>query len=87
MDCARPVPITLRTFADYGVEFGWFAHCTRCVRDRHFSQVEIDERFGLDADVDAVRRSLRCGRCGQQDCLLYRYFRGGMNGPGEASYL
>ena len=83
MDRLRP--IALRTFADYGPRFGWFAHCVPCAHDRHFTLEEIERRFGLDADVDAVRLALRCGQCGQRGCLLYRYYRG-MHGPGTYAY-
>lgn len=79
-------PIVLRTFRDYGDQFGWFAHCLACSRDSDLSDADIARRFGLDADVDAVRRALRCARCGARDALLYRYYRGGMHGPGEAAY-
>ena len=84
MDCLRP--IALRTFADYAPRFGWFTHCLSCSRDRDFTLEEIERRFGLDADVDAVRLALRCVQCGQRGCLLYRYYRGGMHGPGTHAY-
>ena len=82
----RPVPITLRTFRDYGPDFGWFAHCLGCFRDRRFTDDEVEHRLGLDTDVDAVRRALRCTRCGARENLLYRYYRGGMHEPGEGAY-
>ena len=85
-DVDTPVPIVLRTFRDYGTDFGWFAHCLRCFRDRVFTDDEIEHRLGLDTDVDAVRRALRCTRCGARDCLLYRYYRGGMHGPSTGAY-
>ena len=81
-----PQPIAMRTFRDYGVDFGWFAHCRTCFRDRPFTDTDIARLFGLDADVDQVRGRLRCARCGARDCLLYRYYRGGMRGPGETAY-
>ena len=81
-----PVPIVLRTFRDYGAQFGWFAHCLRCFRDRVFTDDDIERRIGLDTDVDAVRRALRCTRCSARDCLLYRYYRGGMHGPSTGAY-
>ena len=86
MDATRHVPIVLRTFRDYGPDFGWFAHCLVCFRDRTFSDADIAHLFGLDADVDDVRRRLRCTRCGRRRCLLYRYFRDGMHGPGTHAY-
>ena len=41
-----PGPIALRTFRDYGPDFGWFAHCLTCFRDRPFT----------DADTGHLRR-------------------------------
>lgn len=76
----------MRTFADHGEDFGFFAHCPHCVRDRRYTREEIAERFGLDADVHEVRKRLRCSACGKRDALLYRYYRGGMHGPSEGAY-
>lgn len=67
--------IELRTFADYGERFGWFAHCPQCGRDRPFTREEIAERFGLDANVHAIRERLRCSECRRGGCLLYCYYR------------
>ena len=80
------VPIAMRTFADYGPDFGWFAHCLACFRDRPFTDADIARLFGLDADVNDLRRRLRCARCGKRRTLLYRYYRGGMRGPGQHAY-
>ena len=33
-----------------------------------------------------LRARTRCARCGARDCLLYRYYRGGMRGSGETAY-
>ena len=52
-------PIVLRAFRDYRADFRWFAHCLACFRDRALTDHDIEQRFGLDADVDAVRRALR----------------------------
>ena len=52
MDAPPAIPIVLRTFRDYGPDFGWFAHCLVCFRDRTFSDADIAHLFGLDADVD-----------------------------------
>ena len=58
----------------------------RCFRDRCFSAHDIMRLFGFDADVGDVRAQLRCSACGPRDCLLYRFYRGGMNRPGEGAY-
>ena len=34
----------MRTFADYGPDFGWFAHCLACFRDRDFSAEDLARR-------------------------------------------
>ena len=82
----KPEPIALRTFADYGPDFGRFAHCQTCFRDRPFTEEEIARLFGLDADVHRLARRLRCAHCRQHKTLLYRYYRGGMHGPGTHAY-
>ena len=81
-----PGPLALRTFRDYGPDFGWFAHCLTCFRDRPFTDADIARLFGLDADVHRLAGRLRCARCGQQKTLLYRYYQGGMHGPGTHAY-
>lgn len=86
MDVSRPVPITLRTFRDYGPDFGWFAHCQACVRSRRFSDEDIARLFGLDADVHRVAKRLRCTGCGQQKALLYRYYRVSMHSSETHGY-
>ena len=86
MDAPRPQPIAMRTFADYGPDFGWFAHCLACFRDRPFTDADIARLFGLHANVDEVRQRLRCTRCGARRPLLYRYYRGGVHGPSESAY-
>ena len=79
-------PVEMCTVADYAVDFGWFAHCLMCFRDRGFTTEDIARLFGLDSDVGAVRARLRCARCGARRSLLYRYYRDGMHGPGDGAY-
>ena len=46
MPCRHtPGPIALRIFADYGPDFGWFAHCLNCFRDRPFTDEDIARLF------------------------------------------
>ena len=79
-------PIRLSTFGDYGPDFGWFAYCGGCNRQRAFGRDEIARRFGLEAEVDRIRLRLRCSGCGRRSGLLYRYYRGGMHGPSATAY-
>ena len=78
----------MRTFRDYGPRFGFFAHCRRCFRDRTLTPEDI-ARIGLDADVDDVRRRLRCAACGARDALLHRHYVGDMDkdGPNPFAHL
>ena len=82
-----PEPVHMRTFADYGPDFGWFAYCQTCFRKHTLSAEDIAQRIGLDADVDAVRRRLRCGACGERNALLYRYYQGAEARPDDPSPL
>ena len=86
MNGTRPVPIALRTFRDYGPDFGSFAHCQACVRSRRFSDEDIARLFGLDADVHRGAKRLRRTGCGQQKALLYRYYRVSMHSFGTHGY-
>ena len=74
------------TFADWGPDFGFSAHCRRCARHRRLTDADI-ERIGRDVDLDEVRARLRCEACGARDALLYRYWCGGMAGPSERAYV
>ena len=86
----RPLlePIRMRTFRDYGPRFGWFVYCQRCFHQRTLTPEDI-ARIGLDADVNGVRRRLRCGACGARDALLYRHYHGDMDkdGPNPFAHL
>ena len=79
--------ILMRIFRDHGPRFGWFAYCQRCVHQRTLALEHIERHLGLDADVADVRPCLRCGACGARDALLYRHYRGGMDGPSPSAYL
>ena len=74
----------MRTFRDYGPRFGWFAYCQRCFHQRTLSLEDIERRIGLDADVNDVRRRLRCGACG---ALLHRHYCGDMDAPSPFAHL
>ena len=80
-----PEPVHMRTFRDYGPEYGWFAYCQRCFHQRTLPAADIAQRIGLDAEVLAVRKRLRCGACGARDALLYCYYRGARAQPGDSS--
>ena len=71
-----PEPILMRTFRGHGPRFGWFAYCQRCFHQCTLTLEDIARRIGFDADVNDVRRRLRCGA---RDALLYRHYRGDMD--------
>ena len=60
-------PFTPRTFADYGSDFGFSAHCRRCGRHKCITDADI-ERIGPDTDLDELRTRLRCKNCGGARC-------------------
>ena len=80
-----PEPIFMRTFADFGPDYGWFAYCQSCFRQHNLSAEDIAQRIGLDVEVLTVRKRLRCGACGARNALLYCYYRGNAARPGDPS--
>ena len=80
-----PEPVAMRTFADFGSSYGWFAYCRTCFRQHGLSAADIEQRIGFDAQVLEVRKRLRCSACGARNALLYCYYQGAGPRPDDAS--
>ncbi len=66
-------PIYVRTLTDLGPNFFLAPYCPACFRSGDsLSYLRLLNYYGPDVELEAIRRSLRCLRCGCRDCLLYR---------------
>lgn len=67
----RPVPV--RTLAELGPRFFLTPYCPAYYRSgERLDYARMVERHGPEVELEALRRRLRCRRCGYRDCHLYR---------------
>ena len=64
--------IVIRTLADLGPGVGLYGYCEACGRMERLERKALIRALGWDAELERIRRGLRCGECGARDALLYR---------------
>ena len=68
--------IVIRTLADLGPGVGLYGYCEACGRMERLERKALIRALGWDAELERIRRGLRCGECGARDGLLYRIWEG-----------
>ena len=61
--------VVVRTLADLSPNV-WLAPC--CERCFHMGDALVREAFPAVTEIEALRKRLRCSKCGSKDVLLYR---------------
>ena len=56
--------IAIRTLRDYASAYQVHAYCSHCQHSARLDYMRIAQLVGWDATLSAVRRALRCSRCG-----------------------
>ena len=56
--------IVIRTLAGLGPGFGLYGYCAACGRMERLERKALIRALGWDAELERIRRGLRCGECG-----------------------
>ena len=56
--------IVIRTLAGLGPGFGLYGYCGACGRMERLERKALIRALGWDAELERIRRGLRCGECG-----------------------
>ena len=62
--------IVIRTLADLEPGFGLYGYCDAGGRMERLERKALIRALGWDAELERIRRGLRCGECGARDGLL-----------------
>ena len=61
--------IVIRTLADLGPGVGLYGYCEACGRMERLERKALIRALGWDAELERIRRGLRCGECGRPAIL------------------
>ena len=71
-DTCAPIRNNPTTLADLAPEETLTARCQRCDHARALDRAALAHRLGAHAELERVRRRLRCSACNARDVALYR---------------
>ena len=68
--------IVIRTLGDLGPGVTLYGHCNACGRMERLERKALIRALGWNAELERIRKGLRCRECGARDALLYRIWEG-----------
>jgi hypothetical protein len=78
----RQRPIVIRTIGDLGERNELYAYCDACRHSNRLDLAELREWYGPNLSLKALRRRLRCSRCGGRSVEVFHVWDAGPHARG-----